>query len=97
MIDWNLIQKESPDAFAEFEKPLIAGATWNDRNLYDYFDSIEIIISIFANHDNGFGCEICGTTLADTMWSDNPFPSRTEAETASFTKAFHIREEQLKG
>ena len=73
------------------------GATM--RDLYDFFDEQEIIISINS---------IIGSDKTDWRWtiynyktvriygSELTFNTRTEAEQESFTKAFEILEERLK-
>ena len=70
---------------------------WNDfldRNLYDFFDENEIWIDI----DHEFGADWTFTIDNGGNGHDGDgtiYKTRTEAETAAFTKAFEILEEKL--
>lgn len=80
---------------------------FNDRDLYDFFDENGIRVTIDLFQDD-FDIEIyINQKEGEWEWlliyeSDTPkegwkgFKTRTEAETAAFTKAFGILEEKLK-
>ena len=71
------------------------GIGLDDRYLYDFFDENEIWIDI----DHEFGTDWTFTIDNGGNGHDGDgtiYKTRTEAETAAFTKAFEIFEEKLK-
>jgi len=68
---------------------------FNDRELYDFFDSKGIIISNMGDRFKFFWWSILDPKHQCNSDLDNKFHSRAESETAAFTKAFSILEQQL--
>jgi len=105
MIDWKKVQKDCPKAanvvFEHYKSihgvvSLPGGATL--RNLYDFFDSkdLEIFITPYLTPEGSrIGVQIYSGSYAVDGNKLLDFKTRTEAETAAFTKAFGILEEVL--
>lgn len=73
---------------------------FNPRDLFDFFDSKGVIINIKAwcKMSDTFECDWSFEIGRDgEMWTDDsePYPSRTETESAAFTKAFEILNTRL--
>lgn len=79
-------------------KPLDEFTFFNPRDLSDYFDSVGIYGNVtvldFGIRGIRFGWQI-RQFVESLLSNEESIPSRTEAETALFTKCFSIREEQL--
>lgn len=91
-MNWTQIGKDCPRAYDE------AGG-WgfmeeNLRELYDFFDEREmyIIIDMYAGK---FVSRILDPVGGFIFISDGMYPTRTAAETAAFTAAFHALEKIL--
>lgn len=74
---------------------------FDDRDLFDFFDERGLDISILSHFDSSEGFvkgqrtytfQVLNFDLYKVAWSYN---TRSEAETAAFTKAFEILESQL--
>lgn len=68
---------------------------FNDRDLYDYFDSVGLRIVVTKSNDKATRFDYEIYTNGEVIMG-YVAKSRAEAETAAFTKAFQIRNEQLK-
>lgn len=78
---------------------------WNDfevRDLYDFFDDQEIYVWVMRDNHRLVQNFYCGIVIGDaeiTSFDDFDIPNfktRTEAETAAFTKAFELLEQKLR-
>ena len=63
---------------------------WNLRQLYDFFDNEEVVISISENADNSFSFYINSSKISNT------FDNRLSCEDAAFYDAISILENSLK-
>jgi len=109
-MNWKEIKENSPESLHKAEDSLKTidypmhpdyGRIERIRELYDFFDKQELIIDIGYSKfsmETGkwkFTASICNKRTKDRINTDG-FESRTEAETAAFTKAFEILNNNLK-
>ena len=73
----------------------IDNESFNDRDLYDFFDSVGIIVILDYNRKRvdewGFRIRDCGISKEATPLSE----SRSQSEADAFTRAFSTRNDQL--
>ena len=62
------------------------------RTLYDYFDSVGIVISVYYDVDAGWCYEVVYDNECD---GERWYESRQDVEFEAIPKAFEIREQQL--
>ena len=105
-MNWNKIKEKYPKAEKILQEWLSGRYDWNTRDLYDFFDEQGIYISIMytyywnsldeSDHYH-FDWEIMFDTDDKIISAEVEEPTRTEAETIAFEKAFEILENKLEG
>ena len=71
------------------------GRTFNRRDLYDFFDEHAVFVKVSYNSVTlDFYYRVI-IDYSSSLQKERYYPSRSEAETAAFTKAFEILEQTL--
>ena len=108
-MNWKEIEEKCPNGFGKLDVFSNSTGVNHDRMLYDFFDENEIWVSMELEVQytrevdtddrnphyvpEGFYYSINDNSYL--LAGGGVFKSRTEAETAAFTKAFKILEEKL--
>lgn len=103
-MNWKEIAETCPKAWKEFGESKTCVTGWKNRDLYDHFDALGIVVEVYR--------EVIVQSVDEWSWAfkvsplrtdgnnifHNNFKStvtRTEAEAAAFTRALALREGQL--
>ena len=108
-MNWEEIEKKYPKAHGLFDDWYVGNIkiSWKNfllappRRLYDFFDENNLFIEVHVYNESisgklHFTAQIWEDAYSSALFETKDHPTRPEAETEAFNKAFEILEKQLR-